>query len=284
MLLNSMPQAVIVMDRKGRLRFVNEGAVAMYGYTQKALLKMTADQLTSAESRSKLMQFLKAAHLGQPFDARTIDIRKNGDTFDADVHAIPIRWEETPCMLVSILESSRQRRLERELRESAHQYAQLTQNSRDLILRCTRDAYVLAANVATLHVLGCTSGEALCRPLNELNFGADTIIALMAAIKETLETSTSSTCSTRVDSEGGKRQVDWQVVPEFGQLDHVRGVLLVGRDLTGYSPLPPSSPPAPFNNPLAAPPTAFVPSVAAPTAAPAPSMATSAVAAAPSSA
>jgi PAS domain S-box-containing protein len=232
LLLNSMPQAVIVADREGRLRFVNDGAVALYGHTEEALLKMTAAQLTTAKSPGKLSQFLQAAQRGQPFDALTIDVRKSGETFDANIHAVPIRWHEQPCMLVSITEVSRQRRLERELRESAHQYTQLTQNSRDLIIRCTKDAYVLAANIATLDMLGCSSSAVLCRPLSELELDSTSIRQLEAAIQQTFATSSSVACSTTLTARRGQRQVDWQVVPEFGQQDHVRGVLLVGRDLT----------------------------------------------------
>ncbi len=232
MLLNSMPQAVIVADCQGRIRFVNDGAVSLYGHTEEALLQMDAAQLTTAESPGSLSQCLQAAQRGQPFNARTVDVRKSGDTFDADIHSVPIRWHEEPCILVSITEVSRQRRLERELRESAHQYTQLTQNSRDLIIRCTKDAYVLAANIATLDMLGCSSSAALCRPLSELELDSTSIKQLEAAIQQTFATSLSASCSTTLTSRRGQRQVDWQIVPEFGQQDHVRGVLLVGRDLT----------------------------------------------------
>ena len=86
-LFNSIRQAIYIQDHQGRFLDVNDGAVAMYGFSREELIGRTPE-FVSAPGRNDMGSVIKAvqeAWNGKPQQFEFWGIRKNGDVFPKDV-------------------------------------------------------------------------------------------------------------------------------------------------------------------------------------------------------
>jgi PAS domain S-box-containing protein len=94
-LLNQVPAAVLVRDDFGRLRFVNQQAEALFGYTQAELLGAPIDVLIPERFRSR-HRASRLAHREQTAvrtagpDVAVPGLRKDGTEFPVDISLSPI--------------------------------------------------------------------------------------------------------------------------------------------------------------------------------------------------
>lgn len=87
--------AILALDRHGRITSWNRGAVGLFGHDEVAALEHTFDLLFADDRRSELLDLVHNARTGR---AETRDdlvgVRADGTRFDAAVTAAPMRNEE----------------------------------------------------------------------------------------------------------------------------------------------------------------------------------------------
>ena len=87
--------AILALDRQGRITTWNHGAVKLFGHDELAALERSVDILVADGRRSELLALVRAARTGQ---AATRDdlvcVRADGSHFDAAVTAAPMQNEE----------------------------------------------------------------------------------------------------------------------------------------------------------------------------------------------
>ncbi len=120
-LLESAPDAVVIVDRDGRITLVNAQAEEMFGYSRNEILNRSVEMLLSQHSRQ--------AHAGRRSDysARpetrpmgiTLDIvgrRKNGGEFPAEIELSPLETDEGLLITSVIRDVTERRRTDQALR------------------------------------------------------------------------------------------------------------------------------------------------------------------------
>ncbi len=90
-LFNAIQQAIYIQDEQARFLDVNEGALAMYGYTREEMLGQTPEFLAAPgrNALGKLAPIMEAARLGKPQHFEFWGRRKNGEVFPKEVWLYP---------------------------------------------------------------------------------------------------------------------------------------------------------------------------------------------------
>jgi len=122
-LLESAPDAIVIMDEKGRITLVNKQCENIFGYQK--------DELIGANMELLLPERFRSAKPEQPkliYDipgVRSTDIgvevlgqRKNGNEFPIEMSLSPLETEEGVLVTAAIRDISEKKRLEKEIREA----------------------------------------------------------------------------------------------------------------------------------------------------------------------
>src|SRR5713226_7636327 len=103
-LLEAAPDAMVIVDRTGRMLLVNSQTESMFGYTREGLLNQPVEILIPENSRQKHQQHRDAYHsaphprpmgIGLDLSGR----RKDGSTFPVEISLSPL--EEQGGVLVT---------------------------------------------------------------------------------------------------------------------------------------------------------------------------------------
>ena len=123
-LLNSAPDAMIVVDAKGRIVLANSQAAHLFGYESEDLLERPIEVLLSEDSRAIHVQH-RAGYFSNPrvramgSGSELFGRRKDGSTFPAEVSLSPLQTEEGLFVSSAIRDISERKEMERKLREEA---------------------------------------------------------------------------------------------------------------------------------------------------------------------
>jgi PAS domain S-box-containing protein len=122
-LLESAPDAIVIMDEKGRITLVNKQCENIFGYRK--------DELIGANMELLLPERFRSTQHEQPkliYDipgVRSTDIgvevlgqRKNGNEFPIEMSLSPLDTEEGVLVTAAIRDISEKKRLEKEIREA----------------------------------------------------------------------------------------------------------------------------------------------------------------------
>ena len=121
-LLDSMPDAVVVVNEIGRVAFVNRQAEVMFGYEASELVGMPMETLMPdrfrpghGRQRERYMNQPHTRPMGQGLEL--YGQRKNGEEFPVEISLSPLRTEMGMFGLSAIRDISERRRVERALEE-----------------------------------------------------------------------------------------------------------------------------------------------------------------------
>lgn len=123
-LLQRAPDAMLVVDDRGRITLVNEQACALFGYPEEALVGAPVETLVPESSRRRHVEH-RTGYTAHP-RVRTMaalqdieGVRSDGTTFTAAISLSPTELQGAPAVLVSVRDVSRSRDLlAREVRRS----------------------------------------------------------------------------------------------------------------------------------------------------------------------
>lgn len=123
-ILESAPDALIVVDRSGRIALVNGQAVQLFGYTREELIGQSIDVLVPAAQRARHEHFRAAYHrapiprpMGSGVQQRAV--RKDGSELPVEVSLSPVKSHPDAWVIATIRDLSERRRIETRLLESA---------------------------------------------------------------------------------------------------------------------------------------------------------------------
>jgi PAS domain S-box-containing protein len=100
----------------------------MYGYSDEEFLARNPEKPIRQARRPALDKILPSVSRGEPFHTELTDHRKDGSTFELEVHGIPMQYQEKPHMLTISRDITEKRRAGEELarqRELLHQREKL---------------------------------------------------------------------------------------------------------------------------------------------------------------
>ncbi|MBK6682148.1 MAG: response regulator [Ignavibacteriales bacterium] len=119
-LLDTVDEAIYLLDREGRVLDSNKGAERMFGYSNSELLNQGA-QFFAAPGKndiSKVNQLTQSAFDGEPQSFEFWGKRKNGEVFPSFVKLYPANFNDKKAVITLAIDVSERLKHEMELREA----------------------------------------------------------------------------------------------------------------------------------------------------------------------
>lgn len=123
-LLETMPDAVLAVDREGVIVYANQLIEKMFGYPPQVLVGRPVEVLHPEEGRDRHRRHLREYTAGPAVRAMgdsEADLRgrhRNGHEFPVDISLSPIDTEDGPLVVAAVRDMTERRRMERELRHA----------------------------------------------------------------------------------------------------------------------------------------------------------------------
>ena len=174
-LLDSAPDAVVIIDATGVIRLVNHQAEAMFGYTREEFLGSPIELLVVERNqpdvdgrRAEYYRNPRAIAMGDALDIAVR--RKDGTEFPVDVAFSLLETDNGRCVSAAIRDSSDRRALESRLQSFAvtSQLAAIVESSVDAMYTKTLDGVVTTWNAGAEALFGYSAADIVGRDVSQI--------------------------------------------------------------------------------------------------------------------
>ena len=251
-LLETLPDAVIAVDRDGTIIQVNSQAQELFGYSRSELIGQKVEVLVPEsyrrqhhQHREGFAQTPKTRRMGAELDL--YGRRRNGSQFPVEISLSPVATENGTFVLSAIRDISDRKRIAEELRranEELHRrtteqlgeyrsrLALIIDSSEDAIISKDLDGTITSWNKGAEHIYGYTPEEVIGKHISLLAPGdrPEEIPEILRKIArgESVEQHE----SLRVTKDGRQLNVSVSVSPLRDAKDVVVGASVIARDIT----------------------------------------------------
>jgi len=144
--LDALPDSVVVLDPDGRVRYANESACTIHGYTREEITRLSIGDLVAPEAEPFVIEQLKTL-VRDGFSRIAVPIRtKSGACLPGEEQARPVEIGGERYVVATARDVSAPRRLQEELLASESRMRSLLDGIPDVILELDRDGKVVYAN------------------------------------------------------------------------------------------------------------------------------------------
>lgn len=172
--IGSVPDAIITIDAAHRMRMVNPGAEAMFGYARDELLGQPLDILLPEDARAGHPARVHAFRDGDK-DARFMHQRRpvagrrrDGSVFPAEITIARSRLEGEVLFTAVLRDITDRQRVQRELAEATQQEEAILRSVADGVVGIDRAGRTTFANPAAARLLGYRVHELIGRDMHAL--------------------------------------------------------------------------------------------------------------------
>lgn len=139
-ILNNLTEAVYIVDETGQFLDINQGVVAMYGYTREEMLsQQNAWTITATEKNNlaELQNKLQKLFAGEPQHIEFWGVRKNGEVFPKSANGIRGEYFGRTVAIIVARDISAIKQAEQQQKQAEQTYRGLLNSIDDAI--CVRD-------------------------------------------------------------------------------------------------------------------------------------------------
>jgi protein-histidine pros-kinase len=123
-LLDSAPDAMVIVDRLARIVLVNARTEELFGYSRNALLgqpvdMLMAERIDDADPQRRVAHFARLQGRGLGSDLELFALRADGSRFPIEIRMSPIRSDEGVLLSAAIRDITERKRLEARTEEAS---------------------------------------------------------------------------------------------------------------------------------------------------------------------
>jgi two-component system cell cycle sensor histidine kinase/response regulator CckA len=232
-LLESAPDAIVVVNQSGAILLVNAQAERLFGYCRDELVGQPAEILVSEHYRGQFRDqhtpFMAAPPERPPIAGLELfGLRKDGTEFPAEIRLSPLETKRGMLVSSAIRDISGRRRTEEDLRR----LAAIVACSDDAITGKTLEGIITSWNAGAERIYGYSAKEAIGKHMNMLApIGSrDELSDLLERLKrgETVDHFE----TVRVKKDGTEIQIALTISPIRDSLERIVGASTIGRDIS----------------------------------------------------
>lgn len=168
-LLDSAPDAIVVVSQDGKIVLVNSQTEKLFKYKREELLGQPIEALTPEcfwvehrKHRGKFVENAQTRPMGAGLDIR--GVRKDGTEFPVEISLSPHHSDEGILVSATIRDVTRRKRMEDSLRQSEATFRAMVEGTYG-VYRASPEGNILMANAELAKMLGYASEDELL-PLN----------------------------------------------------------------------------------------------------------------------
>ena len=151
---------LFVIDLDGFIVEANPAAYRQLGYTYEEIIGLHRSTIVNPKYHSLVPEYLRVIQMGDQFQGRAIDVRKDGSTFPVEVLGRAFTYKGRPHTLSVVRDITKQIQAEEQLREREEQYRSIFEAVTDsLTIGRQEDGQIVEANPAACKMLGYSYEE-----------------------------------------------------------------------------------------------------------------------------
>ena len=230
--LESAINAIGIVDLNGKIVYVNDAAVKMWGLRNKD--EIIGRPLLEFWEGEGIHQTIKALFESGGRVGEDIARRTDGSIFPVQFSASMIKDAagKPIYMFGSFIDITERKKVEEALKESEENFRSLSENSSDYIMRYDNHNRHIYVNEACARVAGIPSTEFVGKTHREMGFDEEQSKIWEEKIQEVFKTGEIQEYEFEFEGAEGHVYLDWRVMPEISQSGKVESVLGVSRDIT----------------------------------------------------
>jgi len=142
--VDTMSDALIILEPDGTIRLVNRAFTEIYGYTSDEIIGTNCRKLIHPDYHQVYEQFVIQIRETGGFRGQTIDLRKDGSPVNTEVAGARIRFEKRDCLLAVIRDVTQRTQTERALHSAELLNREIIETAQEGIIVFDRELrYVL---------------------------------------------------------------------------------------------------------------------------------------------
>lgn len=224
-IIDTLRDIIFVMDYSGNIIFANKAAVNTYGYSYEEFLNMNILQLKNVDKSSKVK--FDEAKLNN-IDIESLQYKKDGSTFVAEVKSSIVEDFHTKYILVSIRDITTRKLEEEENRNLAY----IVESSDDAILAKDMNGIICSWNNGAEKVYGYKKEEIIGKHISSIipKESKDSAEMFLSKIKNGEKIDHYETI--RRKKSGEIINISVTISPIYNEKGNIIGASTIGRDIT----------------------------------------------------
>ena len=143
----------------GHLVEVNPAMCRMHGYTYDEFIALHPMTFIHPDSHPLFAEYIETVKAGKQFQARAIDVRKDGTFFPVEVHGTTFDYKGKPHVLAVVRNITEQVQAEEQLREKEKQYRSIFEATTNALLISDLHGFIVEVNPAACEMYGYAYDE-----------------------------------------------------------------------------------------------------------------------------